>query len=399
MRSLVIALALVSSACKRLDSPKPVSEDQVTSVDAEIFGKRYADVISSCTASSLKEVMDLDSIAAQIVSKLNFSANEVAGFVRGFSKSSGDSICSQFTGGSKSKFLRVLTIDGKQRPLIRVGGTTVGVSYLELRLGRRVPTGPIKAIDAYVYASGGLMSEAFASLVESVTSTKNDLTMMGDSFKKIGKLMTQKQYQEVRDLIATLPKTVRVTKAVMMNDFMASTYLGDEVYAEAIENFEKTFPNDPALDLISMDGLFFKKKWDELLVRIEKLDRRVGGDPQLALIHASVLLQRHNDGDIAKAAQLMKSALQAEPDNRPLIDANIDVMLATKVWPDVVAALELLRTVSKDVQPDSLLNVEAFAEFIKTPEFAIWKKSFVVDSTPESGEPDLRLNPKNPALR
>jgi predicted Zn-dependent protease len=90
----------------------------------------------------------------------------------------------------------------------------------------------------------------------------------------------------------------------------ASAYLGEAQYQSAIDALRRAYPNDASLDLMLLDGYFMKKRYDEALQAVDRIDRSLGGDPYLDVMRANMLLAK---GDVDGAYRFATRAVEREP--------------------------------------------------------------------------------------
>lgn len=282
--------------------------------------------------------------------------------------------------GARYKFLRLQKDGGKVRALFRFLPPSGGVNYHEYMFVRK--GGRVVLSDLYVYVSGETISETIRGFCR---------TAMADSDRKGGKKLTPEQsdFLEAAEILADikklrdegeaakalkrwdeLPETLKKEKSACLIRVLCASESGDEAtYARVIEEFEKAFPKDPALDLISFDGLWMKKKYDEVLVLLERLDRRVGGDPYLTFLRGSALMEK---GSYAEALAQADRACADEPDLYDPHFLRISIALTEKKWADTATRIDEFE--KKFFELGDLEEWPEFAEFVKSKEYADWKK-------------------------
>jgi tetratricopeptide (TPR) repeat protein len=147
---------------------------------------------------------------------------------------------------------------------------------------------------------------------------------------------------------------------------------GDEkAYLATIEEIEKLFPNDPALDLISIDGLYLRKNFAELDKVVDGLDRRLGGDAYLDLLRGGFWLEAE---DLDRASKHYRRAIERDP---TMVDAwwsLITIALQGKDWKETGRLLSVIERDLKIALPD-LEQTPDYAEFVKSADYADWKKA------------------------
>src|SRR5262249_26702303 len=94
--------------------------------------------------------------------------------------------------------------------------------------------------------------------------------------------------QAVSDTFRQLPASVQKEKLVLLLRLRAAQNLDESIYTAAIEDIRKHYPNDPSIDLLSIDYYFMKKQYAKSLECIDRLDKAVAGDPQLQVTRAGI---------------------------------------------------------------------------------------------------------------
>jgi hypothetical protein len=147
----------------------------------------------------------------------------------------------------------------------------------------------------------------------------------------------------------------------------AALRVDEEEIVTATEAFQAAFPTDPALDLVLIDYQFLKQRWDELGRSIDRLDKRVGGDPQLDVIRANV---RAAQGDWAGARRVLLLALDEDPLLEDAWLALVDVALGLEDHELTASTLSRLEELGYE-WPD-LREVPEFSAFCASPAYRAW---------------------------
>ncbi|MEJ7639603.1 MAG: hypothetical protein WKF75_16915, partial [Singulisphaera sp.] len=160
-------------------------------------------------------------------------------------------------------------------------------------------------------------------------------------------------------------------KNLLLLRLQAAPNLGDEEYTAVIEDFRKYHPDDPCLDILSIDTSILKKDYAKALASIDRLDKAVGGDPYLDSLRANVYL----DGQKPDAArQAARRALEREP---TLIDAYWSLVAISLKEREFAETLELLNAIGEkfDIVFEDLGTMPEYAEFVETPQYQQWLKA------------------------
>ena len=149
---------------------------------------------------------------------------------------------------------------------------------------------------------------------------------------------------------------------------LAASKEDEKVYLSAIDAFEKRFPNDPSLALVSIDGFVLKKQPRKAIASVEKLYRFIGGDPYLLLLQAGQYLELKEKD---KARDFARRATEQEPSLSNGYDFLLGLTLEDKDYSETVRLLDLTE---KNLQVDMLEGVSKTREYAPFLESSVGKK-------------------------
>jgi tetratricopeptide (TPR) repeat protein len=145
---------------------------------------------------------------------------------------------------------------------------------------------------------------------------------------------------------------------------------GEADYLAALETFRKLYPNDPAIDLHSIDYYLLKKRYDEAHKAIDRLNEAVGGDPYLGVLHGHVWMEA---GQFEKARRAIERGIKEEPHLTNGYWSRITLSLREKKHADTLHWLKMI--VEKcQVEIQDLAAVPDYADFVKSPQHGEWQK-------------------------
>jgi hypothetical protein len=239
-------------------------------------------------------------------------------------------------GASKSHYLGVREVAGAWHPIVRILGDN-GLNYAELELGR-FPAG-VMAVDATYYNTGEPLSRTLSRLMGSAQAAIDDGTI-GDAgaMQRITRRAQAGDLAGALAIIDELPPALRKDKAIMLMEVGLDPGDDEARYLGAIERFEKAYPGDPALDLVSLDGFFLRKEFKRMHATLDRLDRRVA-DPYLDVMRA---LAYRGASEIDKATEAAKRATAREPELPEGWDTLSQVCTIKKDFACAVEALKVL---------------------------------------------------------
>lgn len=347
----------------------------------EELARRIEALVAEKDGKAFDALVDIDAMLAEATRELAVTPQNVEDFKKGFKQSFSLSrhILAALQDSGTYSFLRMRRVDGRHRAVFRVV-MGAGFNYHEFILSAGADDPRVQ--DLYVYGTGELMSQtirrhamnAFASskgFVAKLLGTDREYLKNMDKMKTMKEHLDRGEFQEGLAVYEKLPSSLRSEKTYLIARLQLAAGSGDnDAYAKAIADFEKAHPKDPALDLLSIDGFLLKKQYAKAIASIDRIDKRVGGDPYLDTVRADVHIQA---GDPVKAREHAERALKNDPRLQDALWSLVTISLNEKDWKETV---RLLRRLEKDF--GTAIDVESvplYEEFRKTPEYAEWKRT------------------------
>jgi len=153
---------------------------------------------------------------------------------------------------------------------------------------------------------------------------------------------------------------------------MAATAAEDEEkHEQAVEEYRRDFPGDPAVDLMCHDSHMIAERYDEALAGCDRIAKAVGGDPYLDVVRGNILVAANKPDEAAKRAE---QALAAEPELKELVQLlQADIALAKEDYPALAKPLRTLETEhGRDMS--GVTTDEAYADFRESSQYQQWAK-------------------------
>ena len=328
---------------------------------------------------ALKMFVDIKSMASEAIRKSRVPKKEQRGALAGVLTQIDTVLLKQFCPTGKegfARFLRVRERSGRLTALVRLSSDE-GFNYLEFYVGRR-ESGALVADNLYAFLTGTTMIETLQSIFDAlIDEDRSEVS----------------RYKEIADKLDTdpaagiaesksMPAALRESKSMQTAIVQAASNLSEQEYKDAIAEYQRLFPNDPSIDLVSIDGLFLSEKYDEALAAIDRLDKSVGGDEYLNQVRSSVLIAQGKDFKLA--AIKAKAAIAAEP----ALESNYLMWFASELgaknYSEATAAMTILTEkydylYTEDVLPEITDNHE---EFVKSDAWASYKAKFLNKEQP-----------------
>jgi hypothetical protein len=370
MKRLAVTLALALAACSGDGAPRPTAMDPVSADEAAELARRFEAAVEPCVGAKISLLLDIDNVIRRAVKASGLKPNEERELYKGMKMAApriGDQLCVDFPDDSDFTLLRIRDIDGQPRPLFR-NLSAKGVNYFELELGKSKKDQQVRIIDMYIYLSGENLSETFAQLARASIGALR----AGDDVNEFGDIVKARKVgddEEARRLLGRLPPRVRDSKPVLLMELQLID-AEDPDYLGVVEKIERAFPGDPAIDMVSIDGFFLREEVGKLLTILDRLDRRVGGDPYLGYLRANAYLLEPTPEHLAAAETSVREAIARLPDRWDPLFGLLTVQVKQQRYPEAMATLTTLRDrFDVSVDHDVVAGDADWQLFLATPAY------------------------------
>src|SRR5690606_37299958 len=153
------------------------------------------------------------------------------------------------------------------------------------------------------------------NLLQKLMQSENDYLKHIDKINAMQIAVRNERPQQALVIYHELPETLQTDKTLLLVRIIAAARAEDwDDYASAIDVFKQRYPDEAAVDLMSIDVLVRDKKFDEIQAAIDRIDKAVGGDPHLDAVRASIYFLAN---DLVSAE---KYSLKAAADPKALPD-------------------------------------------------------------------------------
>jgi len=285
--------------------------------------------------------------------------------------------------GGTYKFLRPRRVGDETRLLFRVIGPedSAGLNFHEYPVVRR-DDGTIHAVDFLGFMNGYRLTEDFrlrylagaesvsAGVVERVLGRRDNRVAFFAAAQRAEAAFEAGKHRQVLKELDQLPDAARNHRPLLLLRHDAAGQVGKKEHDEALAEYEKLFPDDPAIDLHAIDPLLERQEFDQAVRRIDRIEKTIGGDSFLKVLRGQIYLQQEkwdaarNEG--AKAVALEPTLFEG-------YSLQISVSLQANDHKETASLLKQIDS-RFEVDVDVLARDPAFAEFVKSPEYAAWKK-------------------------
>lgn len=378
----MLSLLLLVLAAQPTAAPAPVKAPAMEPAYVA-YTTELEQGINAGDASILDARIDLDRLLERATRGTSVPKTFHDGFASGMRRSGmqlGKQLVATREDESSFRMLRLRMEGGAPHALFRVITSQGGVNYLDLELAQKAD-GQVVIADFYPYITGELFSETMRrmylqaakeagyDLVDKMMGKEQDFLKNASKLQEMQRLVQEQKFAEVVKTFDALPQSLRQSKPFLLLRLTATAQLDEAEYQKTIQAFEKAFPNDPSLDLISIDGHMMRKDYVAVMEMIDRLDQRVK-DPYLQYLRGSVMLDK---GDRKTALGHFKAAVAQEPTLALTHWVLIGLSLQDKQYKDTARYLDAIERDTR-VELSPLEDIEEYKGFVKSPEYKAWKK-------------------------
>lgn len=299
-----------------------------------------------------------------------------------FTNTVASNIAAPVKAGGSFDFIRYSQRDNVETAIFRLIRADTAFAYYEFALPAKESISTLLAPDVYIYVNSQWLSQISADIMLQIGAVESPSLLnklfrssgLGSSdAKKLSKIIASSRAEKWKEVISTyeeLPKEMRQSKVCLMFRFKAASSLSDPSEITAvIEDLRKFCPNDPGIEILSLDYYTLRKEYGKAMRAIDSLDRSVGGDAYIDVLRGNISLQA-NDFDQAIASG--KRALEKEPSLLAAYDVVALSAQAKGDFAEVVTYMKVLQSRGV-ITPDSIAGVPDFAPFVASGEYKAWK--------------------------
>lgn len=359
----------------------PLSDEDYSS-----FGRKLESAVASGDRPTVDQLLRMKEITQRANRELNLKLNAAEQVrLRAIEERTylGGMVINTVKNGGSYSFVHVHIVGSQKRALMRLLSGDDGLTYHDILL-TRYPDGHIGTDDLYDFSKGEMMSRlnkhaTLVSLVDIHPELRSQMTADDLLYNKhmdvspvIMRDVLAGRYKDALTTFRTLPAEVQKLKTYHLEGLRAAQGTGEEEYLAEMERFIRKQPDDDAALLLAIFYSLIKKQCDNALKAIDRVDKKVGGDPYLLVLRSEALLDA---GRYAEARTAAENAIKESPKLLQAYWARVTVALKEKNHADTLVWLK--RAIeSSGATPDAanMENDQTYAEFVKTPQFQELKR-------------------------
>lgn len=277
IKYLALALAIFATSCK--EAEKPVTKEQ-----AQEFTNAITKSILKKDNSFFNEAIDVEAMLNKVKALSPDQSDRYwKGAKEGFGKKIdfGDRIIEGLGNDGSYMLVKQYQKGDQQHLIFRLFGSG-GLNYHDIELCNK--KNKAKIADIYIYTTGETLTESMKDIFSQIMNIgeKGNANMEKISaMQRIKKLLSQGKYEQAKEIIDELPFSLKSLKAIQIYNIQICSQISDSLNTDAIDKFQRDYPGDPSLDLVLIDGFLLKKKYDEALACVNRLDKQINTDPFL----------------------------------------------------------------------------------------------------------------------
>ena len=287
-------------------------------------------------------------------------------------------IANEVKNGGGFKYIRTFKDAEGTRVKFRLLPAAGGITFHDFLL--KDEKGLVQAIDIRIASTGEDFSQSMRRFFVPSVAQKNKGILQKLAGKESALLKSLGQLEEMTNAIqanepqkvaaiaAKLPKEVRNEKFCMLIELKAAQMAGDDkAHQEVIERFRGLFPNDSAVDLLSMDYFAIKENFKEALACAQRFQKAMGEEAFMTTLIADLQWQ---NGQVKEARATIEKAIKMEPDFVSARWTKVTIADAQQDYATLNKTLkELVTDFGAELDPEAMKKEAFYEEFNKTPEF------------------------------
>lgn len=354
---------------------------EITIEECDAYGNELADLINTGKQAEIVQHLDTTELVKKVTKGLDLKDEFITGFQSGFTPSVKKTLSTSLNLYTSARYLRTQQADGIKRVLIRCVSEEGAVNYMAFEVARRA-IGTLKWTDVYTYLAADTLSEGSRrmllplaaesqkGLLDKLTQSENVLVANMPKISQGTQLLRQGKFAEATSLYNSLPQQVQNERFVLLLRLQATQQSNEDEYLKVITAWEKNYPDDAALNLISIDGDIMRKNYPKAIEHVDALAQTLGGDHYLTFLKGNIQMLA---GDYDAARRSARAVLAAEPSIASAWDTLLAVSLQEKKYAETVAILKELEAAhpGADMKP-TIAAEAAYEEFRTSQEYKDW---------------------------
>ncbi len=299
-------------------APAPPVGVRSIAIDDEALGpfvRAYENAVNRRDADAINAYVSIDDMLERAVEGLDVPPFFMNEFFEGVREGLdwGRALAMGLGETGHYKLLRTRREGARSRALFRLVNDQGGLNYHDLVLGPG-QDGEVTIVDVNVFLTGEMISGTVRrSLVKFLAADEEGDREYLSALALFGQMMQLTQdgrFTKALETYRRMPASMQQQKTVQVVRITCAAQVDDEELDRACNEFRRLFPDDPCVDLLTVDQLILKERWSEALRAFERLRGAVGGDAYVDDLMANVHFLR---GDLEQAVAFARHSITREP--------------------------------------------------------------------------------------
>jgi tetratricopeptide (TPR) repeat protein len=284
-----------------------------------------------------------------------------------------------FDNSNYTEYINYYQSDNLYTILLRVDSE--GINYFEFEL--LFENDRVYIIDIFPFITGSYVSETLGQTAQIYLQKNNlleDLLTNASDKKKaftenLPKLnvirdhVMKGEYETAREVFNGLPKSVQNHKLFLVTMTSVASELSYDFYLEIIDRYEKYYPDDRSMPLVTIDAYLLRGDYEKAIESIDKLDDAIGGDTFLDVMRGNVYAM---SSDTVQAKKFFYSAISRNEYREEAYWRLIEIALDEENFTEVSKTLTALNTLFGYEFEKEEFNAAPYIEFYNSDHFDIW---------------------------
>jgi tetratricopeptide (TPR) repeat protein len=371
LRRCLVLVAVLQIATAGVAGPPPSAAPTDDALRA--FAGHYADAVNDRDVDAINACLNLDSLIARSHRGVDVPPQFLRGFDEGIRAGLdwGRAMATGLGEDGHYALIRTYRANGEMHAIFRLVNGHGGLNYHDLLLNAR-PDGRFEILDVYIHLAGEMMSEtvqrSLRQFVAALNKGDDDYVRSIGSIRTMATLAQEGRCAEALDEHARMPARMQRDKAVMILRISCAAVVDADALDAACTAFRETYPGDASVDLLTVDQLVLRSKWEDAIAAFERIRAVVGDDAYLDDLIANVYRQR---GMNDEARVYAERSIAKEP----TLDEGYWTLLEMALEEqDHVETATLLATLQGKFGWEfrDLETVDAYRRFVRSPEYDQW---------------------------
>jgi len=379
---------------------KPAPKSTATVAEKKALEWSAALVKAIDSGQGATELVDWSCLMARCSKGLDAPPKTVSSFQKGMEEAAASpsglfgQIHKEISQGGGYKYMRTFNDAEGMRIKFRFLPSAGGVNFHDYLL--KEEKGQLRAVDIKIAATGEDFSQSMRrffipmaakenqGLLQKLVAKENALLKQAGNLEAMAKAIQENHPEQVAPIAAKMPADVRNEKFCLLLEMKAAQMVPDDkAHQEVIERFRRLYPQDAAIDLLSMDYFVIKDDLPEALACAERFQKSMGEEAFMQTMIADLQWQ---NGKIKESRATISKAIQMEPDFVNARWTLVTIADSEKDFATVNKTLQQLVTdFGAELDPEMMRTEPFYKEFVKSPEFGNLVK-FLKSQPAESGK-------------